>query len=123
MKIDKIASLADVVLGAWLLLTVLLWRHSPQQAGTSIAVGIVALALGALAYARSYAWPRWIVAAVGVWLFVSPWVLAQWTWSVGTTIDSLVVGTLLFGFSALPTGRGRAIGGSPLRPSAESGPH
>ncbi len=113
MKIDKVASLADVVLGLWLLLSAFLWHQSEQQVINVAAVGILSAALGATAY-RGHTWARFIVAALGVWLFVSAWMIAGAP--VATVINSLTIGTLLFGFSALPTGRGRAIGDSPLRP-------
>lgn len=112
MKIDKIASVADMLLGAWLLVTVLLWHHAPRETAISSAVGALSVILGAIAY-RGYASARWLVAALGVVLFVSAWLPET---RVVTVIDSLLVGTLLFGFSALPTGRGRAVGDSPLRP-------
>jgi uncharacterized membrane protein YoaT (DUF817 family) len=116
MKIDKIASVADIVLGAWLLLSVVVWRHSPHQLATTVAVGALSVVLGTLAY-RGHVWARWIVGALAVWLFVSVWVTD--TRSVATVVNQLTVASLLFGFSVLPTGRGRAIGDSPLRPSAD----
>lgn len=107
MKIDKVASIADIVLGLWLFVSMFFWRGSPEQMANAGAVGVLAVAFGAMAY-RGYVWARWIVGALGVWLFVSAWVLPHG--SVGTVVNGLTIGTLLFGFSALPTGRGRAMG-------------
>ncbi len=114
MKIDKIANITDILVGAWLLLSVLLWRHSPGHLATGATVGALSVLLGGLAYWKCWAWPRWIVAALSVWLVLSLWAIPGA--SVGTVVNFLVMGSLLFGFSALPTGRGRSIGESMLRP-------
>ncbi len=103
MRIDGIASVADVLLGGWLLFSMLLFRQAPEQMANAGAVGLFAVALGGLAYFGQI-WARWIVAALGVWLFWSVWLLPDRT--TGLVVNNMLVGTLLFGFSALPTGRG-----------------
>ncbi|MBX3208678.1 MAG: hypothetical protein KF764_26835 [Labilithrix sp.] len=103
MRIDGIASVADILLGAWLLFSMVFWTRSPDQMANTGAVGLFAVALGALAY-FGRTWARWIVAALGVWLFCSVWALPGRT--TGLVVNSMLIGTLLFGFSALPTGRG-----------------
>jgi hypothetical protein len=111
MKIDKVAALADIYLGAWLFLSTFLWRHSPEHIANAGAIGVLSLALGYMAY-RGHIWARWIVAALAAWLLASVWVLPHG--SVGLVVNHLIIGTLLFGFSALPTGRGDAMGEFPL---------
>jgi hypothetical protein len=111
MNIDKVASIADIVLGAWLFLSMFLWRESPEDMVSTGVVGVLSVAFGTMAY-RGYIWARWLVAALGVWLFASVWMLPRG--SVGSVVNHLIIGTMLFGFSALPTGRGRAVGATPL---------
>lgn len=108
MNMDRIAGIADVILGAWLVLSMFLWRDTPAQVITTGVVGGVSFVFG-LASLKGRPWLRWIVAAAGVWLFVATFVLPGT--SVLTVINHLIVGTLLFGFSALPTGRAREAGG------------
>ena len=107
MKIDKVASVADIILGVWLIASTVLWRHSPAHVVNAGAVGVLSVILGALAR-RGQTWARWLVAPLGAWLFVSVWALPQGT--VPIVVNHFLVGTLLFGFSALPTGRGKAMG-------------
>lgn len=110
MKIDKVASVADIVLGIWLIVSMIFWRHSPEHMVNAGAIGVLSIVLGVLAH-RGYTWARWLVAPLGVWLFLSVWALPRGT--VDIVINHLLVGTLLFGFSALPSGRGSATGEYP----------
>ncbi|HVJ90266.1 MAG TPA: SPW repeat protein [Labilithrix sp.] len=107
MRIDWVAAMADIVLGAWLLVSMIFWTGSPEHMANAGAIGVASIGLGAMAL-RGQTWARWIVAALAVWLFLSPWVLPRGT--VMIVINHLIVGTLLFGFSALPTKRSRATG-------------
>ena len=107
MNIDRVASVADVVLGAWLLFSMIFWRSEPAHMLSAGVVGAAALVLGLMAL-RGRTWARWIASAFAVWLFASVWVVPSA--SVGMVVHHLTVATLLFGFSALPTGRGRATG-------------
>ena len=87
---------ANLVLGAWLFISpwVLRFRDAGKVATNAWIFGIIIalLALSAIfAYQR---WEEWLTAAIGVWVFISPWVLgavsnARILWS------SLVVGALL----------------------------
>jgi hypothetical protein len=84
------------VLGAWLYISpwVLGFSDAGKVATNAWIFGIIIalLALSAIfAYQR---WEEWLTAAIGVWVFISPWVLgavsnARILWS------SLVVGALL----------------------------
>ena len=110
MDIDRIASITDVILGGWLVLSMFLWHDTAAQVLTTGLVGAGSLALGALSLMRGgRTWIRWLVAPLGVWLFLASFVLPGL--SVATVINHLLVGTLLFGFSALPTGRASEPGG------------
>jgi hypothetical protein len=89
-------NLANFVLGAWLFISpwVLGFSDAGKVATNAWIFGIIIalLALSAIfAYQR---WEEWLTAAIGVWVFISPWVLgavsnARILWS------SLVVGALL----------------------------
>jgi hypothetical protein len=111
VKIDKVASIADILLGAWLFLSMFFWRHSPEHMVSAGVVGVLAIVLGVMAY-RGFTWARWLVAGLAIWLLMSVWALPRG--SVEMVVNHLIVGTLMFGFSALPTGRGRAMGEYPL---------
>ncbi len=111
MKIDKVASVADIVLGIWLLFSMFFWRHSPEHMANAGAIGVLSIVLGVIAH-RGQTWARWLVAPLGVWLALSVWVLPRGT--VAIVVNHFLVGTLLFGFSALPTGRGKPAGEYPL---------
>lgn len=108
MNINRVAGIADAILGAWLVLSMSLWRDSTAQVVTTGVVGVVGVVFG-LGSLPGRPWLRWVVAAAGVWLFLASFVLPGV--SVRTVINHMVVGTLLFGFSALPTGRAREPGG------------
>jgi SPW repeat len=89
-------NVANFVLGAWLFISpwVLGFSDAGKVATNAWIFGIIIalLALSAIfAYQR---WEEWLTAAIGVWVFISPWVLgavsnARILWS------SLVVGALL----------------------------
>jgi len=111
MKIDKVASVADVILGLWLVVSMFFWRHSPEHMANAGAIGVLSIGFGALAH-RGQTWARWLVAPLGVWLVLSLWALPDGT--VPMVVNHFLVGTLLFGFSALPSGRGKATGEYPL---------
>ena len=111
MKIDRVASVADIVLGLWLVVSMLFWRSSPEHMVNAGVVGGLSVALGVLAR-QGLTWARWLVAPLGLWLILSVWTLPHGT--VGIVVNHFLVGVLLFGFSALPTGRGKAMSESTL---------
>jgi len=111
MKIDKVASIADIVLGIWLVVSMLFWRNSPEHLANAGAIGVLSVGFGVLAH-RGYTWARWLVAPLGVWLILSAWTFPRGT--VPIVVNHFLVGTLLFGFSALPTGRSNPMGEYPL---------
>lgn len=111
MKMDKVASSANIVLGIWLLVSMFLWRHSPEHMVNAGVIGVLSIALGIAAH-RGHTWARWVMAPLGVWLMLSVWMLPHGT--VRIVVDHFIVGTLLFSFSVLPTGRGKTVGEYPL---------
>jgi hypothetical protein len=110
-----IAGLAEAILGLWLFVSVFLWRHTAAEAVTSAVVGAAALVLGLWSRFSGAAWPRWTVAGLASGLFVT--VFMSGPASPLTIVNTLLVATLLFGFSALPLPRGRGLGGQRPRPT------
>lgn len=111
MNIRGIAAVADIIVGAWLVFFSLFLGASPEHAANTALVGASSLGLGVAAH-RGHDACRFIVAFLAVWLFVSVWVLPHGTASI--VANHMMSATLMFGFSALPTGRGRATGAYPL---------
>ncbi|HVH43500.1 MAG TPA: hypothetical protein VM925_14195 [Labilithrix sp.] len=111
MKIARLASVVDIVLGAWLLFSSLFWTPFPEHVANAAIIGASSVVLG-FAARRGHEWCRWIVGILAIWLIASLWVIPRGSPSI--VANHLTVGTLLFGFSVLPTGRGRATGEYPL---------
>lgn len=105
MKIDRIASIALVLLGAWLFLSMSAWTHSTPQVLNTALVGAASFAMGFYSL-RGKRWARWIAGALGVWLFISTWALPRRETmdAAAPLVSNLVVALLLFGFSILPAG-------------------
>lgn len=102
MNIDRVASIADILIGAWLFFSLFLVRDVTGQMAIAALVGAASIGLGYLSL-WDRPWARWIVAGLAVWLFVS--VFTTPGLRVATIVNHSLVATLLFGFSALPTGR------------------
>ena len=95
----RAAKIANLLLGAWLVLSAPLWWRSPEQAINALALGVLAIAFTFVA--TRYA-PMVLLAntAVAVWLFVSIWILpGRSAWLV---VSNMVVATLMFGYSVIP---------------------
>ena len=82
----------NAVLGAWLVLSPWAMNYADHNAAmpNAVIVGalLIAAALGAMLVPK--AWEEWSEAALGVWLAVSPWVLA---FSAHTNAMYVAVGT------------------------------
>ncbi len=102
MDYDRVGRTANAFLGAWLFLSSLVLRNTIAQQLNAGLVGAVALAAAIGAF---YRWPslRFVNAALGAWLVVSTWLLD--TRSAATIANNLLVGTLMFGFAFMATGR------------------
>jgi len=89
-------NVANFVLGAWLFISpwVLGFSDAGKVATNAWIFGIIIALLALTAIFAYQRWEEWLTAAIGVWVFISPWVLgavsnARILWS------SLVVGALL----------------------------
>ncbi len=86
----------NLALGAWLFISPWVLGFSVLRPAASNAwifgVIVAVLALAALyAYQK---WEEWLSAAIGVWVFVSPWVLG-FNYDAKILWNSLIVGALL----------------------------
>jgi hypothetical protein len=84
------------LLGVWLFVSpwILGYANTGMPATLAWLLGIIVVVLAALAILASQRWEEWLNAAIGLWIFVSPWVVharvnreALW--------NSLIVGALL----------------------------
>ena len=75
MHRDLAASVLNVLLGAWLAVTSLLWQHDEANLVSGLVVGLLAVAVGVLARRRSAVF--WIDLPLAGWLAASIWILAH----------------------------------------------
>jgi hypothetical protein len=68
---------ANVVLGAWLVLSpwILQFAALDQALWNAVIVGLIVGAAALAALVRFHRWEEWVDIALGAWLVVSPWVL------------------------------------------------
>jgi hypothetical protein len=79
MRDKVIPSLAAVALGLWVLATPVLFVFFDAVPAAAVNHLLVAVALVTLAMSRAIgragSWASWAVAALGLWLIASPWIL------------------------------------------------
>jgi hypothetical protein len=86
----------NLVLGAWLFISPWILGFSALST-PAINAWVFGAIVALLALAALYAyqkWEEWLSAAIGVWVFVSPWVLG-FSYDVNILWNSLIVGALL----------------------------
>lgn len=85
-----------LILGAWLFLSpwILGFSDAGLAATNAWVFGIIVAALALLAIFAYQKWEEWVNAAIGVWVFISPWVLGAAT-NASILWNSLIVGALL----------------------------
>jgi hypothetical protein len=90
----------NLILGVWLFFSPSLLGYATGIDGLAawnayiIGIGIAVFAVGALA--RPAQWEEWINFAFGVWLLISPWVLA-FSGDQAATWNQIVIGVLVGG--------------------------
>ena len=86
----------NFILGAWLFLSPWILGFSGTGAAATNAwlFGIVVTIIALLAIFAYQKWEEWLNAAIGAWVFISPWVLGA---ASNATIlwNSIIVGALL----------------------------
>jgi len=85
-----------LALGVWLFISpwILGFTGVETAAANAWIFGIVIVILAALAIFAYQQWEEWLNAAIGVWVFISPWVLGA-AGNVSILWNSLIVGALL----------------------------
>lgn len=85
-----------LLVGVWLFISpwILGFADLGIVAANAWIFGIVVAILAALAIFAYQQWEEWLNAAIGVWVFISPWVLGAAT-NVSILWSSLIVGALL----------------------------
>jgi uncharacterized membrane protein len=86
----------NLVLGLWLFFSpwILTFKGVSAAATSAWIFGILVVALALLAIFLYQQWEEWLSAAIGVWVFISPWVLRVST-EPKILWNSLIVGALL----------------------------
>jgi hypothetical protein len=87
---------ANLVLGIWLFASPWILKFSGAGAVATNAwvFGIAIAVLALLAIFAYQQWEEWLNAAIGVWVFISPWVLGAST-DVKVLWNGLIIGALL----------------------------
>lgn len=72
---------ADVLLGIIVLISpwILNFTHAPAPTYNAVIVGLAIIALSVLALRHLEPWEEWLNIGLGLWLIISPWVLAYGT--------------------------------------------
>jgi len=85
-----------LILGVWLFLSpwILGFTDTGLVATNAWVFGVIVAALALLAIFAYQQWEEWLNAAIGIWVFVSPWVLGMAT-NANVLWNSLIVGALL----------------------------
>ena len=95
----KVASTINVLAGIWLIISpfVLRFWHVSAASWDNIIVGVIVLVLAAIRVAqptRNLAL-SWINLILGIWLFISPWVL-RFSHERAATSNDVVLGIIVF---------------------------
>jgi len=88
--------IANLVLGGWLFISpwILSFTGTQLAARNAWIFGVIIAVLALLAIFVYQRWEEWVSAAIGVWIFISPWVLGAAT-PTNILWNSLIVGALL----------------------------
>jgi hypothetical protein len=95
----KLCDVANVILGAFLLMSPWIIGYSGQPVRNAVISGLVIAALSIASLAAFAQWEEWLNFLLGLWVLVSPWVLGFH----GTTAASVhvVVGILVAALAAI----------------------
>lgn len=87
-----------VALGAWLIVSAFLWRHTYAQMTNGVICGVLAIVVALAASRLPQA--RFVNTLVGIWVFVSAFLLAAG--SLATAWNEIFVGAALVAVSIVP---------------------
>lgn len=102
----------NIVLGLWLAISpwALAYQDVPVAPGNAVVVGLLIALLAALEFFKVTAWEEWGNFALGIWLAISPWVLA-FNAVTAATANALIVGVAVAAFALWALGTDKDIGG------------
>ena len=96
-----LAPILNMLLGAWLVTSAFLWPHTRIQLNNGWIIGVVVMALSALAMIAPRTHP--LNALAGFWLFVSAQELPSMT-TAATVVNHVLVGMAIFVLALQPMG-------------------
>lgn len=99
MDFFRVGRIANIVVGAWVLLSALAPSRSWSSSLDAAVVGVLSIVVAFGALLRFPAL-RFLNAALAVWLFVSAWIVHGGQPS--TVAQDLLAATLMFGFAVIP---------------------
>jgi hypothetical protein len=105
------ARVINILLGIWLFISTFLWRHHPDQVMNAWACGLITVALAAIAISQPVV--RYLNAAVGLWIFLSAWVVPSL--SRATIWTDALTGVAIFAFAMVPSSPRNESGIPPVR--------
>jgi hypothetical protein len=89
---------ANFVLGIWLFISGFIWPHTPASQTNTCIVGLLIVAVAAIASTMPQA--RWCNTILAVWLFISTFAIRHV--STSTVWNNLIVAVLVFLLSLVP---------------------
>lgn len=101
MEDFKWESGTNILLGLWLILTPFFFGYASGAvlASDMIAGAAIAILAGFRTYQRDVGeWADWLMALLGVWVILSPWVLG-FTNNQAHTFNNVMVGTIVLAFA------------------------
>lgn len=112
MKSAKWENWLNLILGSWLVLTPWIFGAEYTEAPTAAMdwnvwlIGLAVIVFAGMALQELKAWEEWVNLALGMWLFLSPWIFG-YVDKAGMFWNSLIVGGAIAVFSgfALPLTR------------------
>jgi hypothetical protein len=99
MKAKRWQDWVMLILGIWLFVSPF-WMSGFESMGGRAAVnayifGVLTVAFAWAALATARRWEEWVELAIGIWLVISPFVLAFWGSEHGAGVNTFVIGILV----------------------------
>lgn len=91
----------NVLFGVWLIISPFIWGYSDNAvaAWNSYILGIAVALFAIIALFSPQAWEEWVNLILGVWLIISPFVLAFSSGLADATWTNIIMGILVAGDS------------------------
>jgi multisubunit Na+/H+ antiporter MnhB subunit len=96
----KFATVVSFLAGTYMFIVSFMAAHSAAGRITGCVLGAAVVLLSAMVYGDAITWrANWVNALIGVWFIAAPWIL-RFTDSQRWTLNSIVVGAIIFACSA-----------------------